>query len=287
MLGRVLGQHEDVVLVTKAHPSQPGGLSPEGIRQQLSASLEAMGVPRVGVFYLHQPDTEHPLDDSLRCVHDLVSEGLIARVGLSNFSAQETERAVEICRENSLTLPTVYQGLYNALNRRVEAELFPILRANSIEFVAYNPLAAGMLTGKHRGGGADSVATGRFKDNKNYLDRFYKPDHFEAVELISAACDASGVAMVDAAYRWLIRHSALADGDGVLLGASSVEHLEANLAACSDEACAQPLPDPVLEAMDAAWELCRADAFAFWRGHSADMPGREDLDPGASYAVKK
>ena len=73
----------------------------------------------------------------------------------------------------------MYQGLYNPLNRRVEQELLPTLRKHNISFVAYNPLAAGLLTGKHSEGG--DVPAGRFKDNPNYLDRFYKHDNFEAL----------------------------------------------------------------------------------------------------------
>merc|ERR1739848_932513 len=105
-------------------------------------------------------DTENALTGTLECVNALVKEGLVGTFGLSNFSAIETERVLTICREQGYALPSVFQGLYNAINRRVEAELFPILRANSMAFVAYNPLAAGLLTGKHTEGG--EVLKGRF-----------------------------------------------------------------------------------------------------------------------------
>jgi len=81
-----------------------------------------------------------------------------------------------------------------------------------------------------------------------------------------------------------MHHSALGEGDAILLGASKAEHLEANLAAF---AAAKPLPVELLSAFEDAWKLCEADAFPFWRGYSQDMPGREDLHPGASYVVKK
>ena len=164
MLGAVLqkaGNRDAIELVTKAHPSQPEGLSPAGLRSQLTTSLEAMGVAKVDVLYLHQPDTNSPLTDTLECTHALMQEGLVAAFGLSNYSAVEVERCVAICKEKGYALPVVYQGLYNAINRRVEAELFPVLRANNIAFVAYNPLAAGLLTGKHAPEG--DVKAGRFK----------------------------------------------------------------------------------------------------------------------------
>ena len=272
-----------IQLVTKVHPSQPNGLSPDGIRAQLAASLEALQVSKVDVLYLHQPDTENALTNSLECVNALVGEGLVATYGLSNYSVVETERVLAICREKGYPLPSVYQGLYNAVNRRVETELIPLLRANGMNFVAYNPLAAGLLTGKHK---PDvEVLQGRFKDNTNYMDRFYKPDHFQGLALIREACDKHSLVMASVAYCWLLSHSALADGDGLLLGASSVEQLEQNLSSCA--AATEPLPDDVVAAFDEAWRICQPDAFAFWRGYSADQPGRADLDPGASYVVKK
>ena len=86
------------------------------------------------------------------------------------------------------------------------------------------------------------------------------------------------------AFRWLLRHSALGEGDGVLLGASSLEQLETNLAACIND---DALPPAVLEALDRAWETASEGAFAYWRSYSADMPGRDGLDQGASYDPSK
>ena len=348
MVGRVMAQADArgrVQLVTKAHPSQENGISPEGIRAQLAASLRALAAEKIDVLYLHQPDTEHPLAETLACVKGLLDEGVVGAFGLSNYSVPETERVLAICKENAYPLPTCYQGLYNGINRRVEGALLPLLRANGVAFVAYNPLAAGLLTGKHRKGA--EVAEGRFKNNPNYLDRFYKvrrrrllvaarsaaaffafcagpslpssataaarhphacslcewfihsfnhllihpcrppaqDDCLEGVEGILAACEKNDIKMVHAAYAWLLSHSALGDGDGVLLGASSLAQLEDNLGACA--AGTAPLPDDVVAAFDAAWALCEPDAFAFWRGYSSDHPGREDLDPGAAYVVKK
>jgi aflatoxin B1 aldehyde reductase len=340
MVGRVMAQADargKVQLVTKAHPSQENGISPEGIRAQLAASLRALSAEKIDVLYLHQPDTEHPLAETLACVKGLLDEGVVGAFGLSNYSVPETERVLAICRENAYPLPTCYQGLYNGINRRVEGALLPLLRANGVAFVAYNPLAAGLLTGKHRKGA--EVAEGRFKNNPNYLDRFYKvrappsccrsqrrcflcllrgpltpflrhrcsspsprvlalrmihssmrrppaqDDCLEGVEGILAACEKNDIKMVHAAYAWLLSHSALGDGDGVLLGASSLAQLEDNLGACA--AGTAPLPDEVVAAFDAAWALCEPEAFAFWRGYSSDHPGREDLDPGAAYVVKK
>jgi aflatoxin B1 aldehyde reductase len=288
MVGAVLKKLDtglNILVGTKAHPSVKPGLSPEGIQSQLSTSLDAMETSTLEEYYLHQPDVEHTLLGSLKCAHALVEEGKVKTIGMSNYHASEMARAFALCKEHSLTPPTVYQGLYNPLNRLVEAELLPVLKENGCSFVAYNPLAAGLLTGKHLS--KDDVSQGRFKNNENYLPRFYTDSNFEAINLIRAQCEADKISMVEAAYRWLLRHSALSDTDGFLLGASSVEQLDQNLAACMAAATKEELSLDMLSAFDKAWELTKDGAFPYWRSYSSDMPNRDALDPGASYNAVK
>lgn len=288
MLGDVLKKVDNgsrILVGTKAHPSVKPGLSVEGINGQLSTSLQAMDMAAVEEYYLHQPDTEHTLLESLKCAHTLVERGKVKTIGMSNYHASEMARAFQLCREHNLTPPTVYQGLYNPLNRLVEAELLPLLKENGCSFVAYNPLAAGLLTGKHKS--KEDVAQGRFKNNQNYLPRFYTSSNFEAVSLIRTQCEADGISMVEATYRWLLRHSALTETDGFLLGASSIDQMDQNLAACMAAANKEELSVDMLSAFDKAWELTKEGAFPYWRSYSSDMPGRESLDPGASYNAAK
>ena len=164
IVGTALEERRDKVTIgSKAHPSQPGGLSDRGMREQLASSLSSLGATTLDEFYLHQPDTDNSLLESLRTAHALVREGKIRKIGMSNYHASEMERAFALCDEHSLTKPSVYQGLYNPLNRMAEAELLPVLRAHGCSFVAFNPLAAGLLSGAHYKGG--DVNAGRFKDN--------------------------------------------------------------------------------------------------------------------------
>eukprot|EP00427_Karlodinium_veneficum_P048749 CAMPEP_0169233516 /NCGR_PEP_ID=MMETSP1016-20121227/27659_1 /TAXON_ID=342587 /ORGANISM="Karlodinium micrum, Strain CCMP2283" /LENGTH=335 /DNA_ID=CAMNT_0009312867 /DNA_START=151 /DNA_END=1158 /DNA_ORIENTATION=- len=282
-MGTIGGLGQGITLATKAAPAEPGGLSETGIRSQLKASLAALKVDRVGVLYLHQPDPENDLTESLKCVHELVQEGKVGALGLSNYSAVELERCVALCKQNGWTPPSVLQGLYSPLNRMVEDELLPACRTHGVSFVAYNPLAGGLLSGKHKQDG--EVSAGRFKDNPNYLPRFYTDSNFAAVARIRAACEAAGLSMVPATYAWLLRHSILdaERGDGVLIGASSLRQLEENLAACF-----QPisLPETVKVAFDEAWDISRESAFFYWRSYSRDHPERDSLHPGASYNAK-
>jgi len=284
ILGRVLQAMPDtskLTVTTKAHPSQAGGLSPTGLREQVAASMAALQVNSLNGLYLHQPDTENPLSDTLREADAMVKEGLIREIGMSNYSAPETARTMELCTANNWTKPACFQALYNPLNRRIEAELLPILRANGVRLVAYNPLAAGLLTGKHQ---PDAVPAGRFKENVNYLDRFFKDDCFQGIEIIRKACDAAGLTMLQATFSWLMHHSALGAGDAILLGASNPDHLTANIAAIE---ASQPLPEAVVQAFEEAWAVCTDEAFYYWRGYSSDQPDRENMHAGASYVVKK
>jgi len=275
---------QPLVLSTKAHPSQAGGLSEQGIRGQLKASLEALKVNKVDVLYLHQPDPENDLEESVKCVQDLIKESTIKRYGLSNYSALEVDRLCLLCKEKNWQLPSVCQGLFNPLNRWTEDELLPILRKHNIAFIAYNPLAAGLLTGKHQPGG--DVLQGRFKNNDNYLPRFYTESNFKAMAAIQEACAANNMDMVSATFSWLLRHSCLdgTKGDGILLGASSMDQLKQNMQACCD---AKECPPVVVDAFNAAWSICKESAFPYWRSYSKDQAGRENLPPGASYDAKK
>lgn len=273
---------------TKAHPSQPMGLSSEGIKRQFEASLKAMNLDRIDEFYLHQPDTENTLLESLQTLHQLVEDGYVSSIGMSNYHVSEMSRAFHLCDQYSLTKPSVYQGLYNPLNRVVEDELIPVLRENNCSFVAFNPLAAGLLTGKHQRTDIDtSVKKGRFKDNPNYLPRFFTPANFDGLEVIQKMCDKKGITIVEATYRWLLRHSILSEKDGLLLGSSSISQLYQNLACCSSAMTLGPLQDCLLDAFDEAWEITKDGAFPYWRSYSSDMPNRDNLDHGASYAANK
>ncbi|GKY93155.1 hypothetical protein MPSEU_000283500 [Mayamaea pseudoterrestris] len=254
-----------VALGTKAHPSQLNGLSRNGIQAQLEASKAACRVDSFAEYYLHQPDTKHDLLSSLQYLHELVQDGTIQRIGMSNYHYLEMKRAFELCREHHLTPPTVYQGLYNPLNRMAETELMPLLRQHGCAFVAYNPLAAGLLTGKHQSA------------------------NFEALDIIQKQCHKDEISLVDATYLWLLQHSALTANDGVLVGASSLKQLDENLQACYKAAAPDAKLSPeLLEAFERAHEVIkRAGAFPYWRSYSADMPDRERLDQGAAYEATK
>ena len=219
-----------------------GGLGANELRAQVRRSVESLRGTKIRTLYLHAPDADTTLEEALReCERLRVEERAFEDVGLSNFSAWETVKAHELCEKYGWKRPTIYQGMYNALTRNVEAELVPALRATKMRFAAYNPLCGGLLTGKYKGNtDVGAVSGGRFAGNDMYQSRFWLPCYHEAVAEVVEACEKRGVAPADASLRWLYRHSALdgAEGDAVIVGASSAAQLEANLASA---ARAEPL----------------------------------------------
>jgi len=235
------------------------------VRVQVEASLSALRRDRADILYLHAPDSETPLAETLQACDQLHCEGKFTELGMSNYPAWEVVHAWHLCSELGLKIrPTVYQGMYNALTRDVEKELFPVLRNFGIRFYAYNPLAGGLLTGKHDY--LQPPPPGRFNNNKMYEERFWTKEYFDAVEHVGEACRKEQYSLCQAAFVWLLHHSGLRDGDAVIIGASSVGHLQQNVGHMRERG---PLPPAVLQALDDAWRRLPVAAIpSYERGHS-------------------
>ncbi|XP_070466879.1 aflatoxin B1 aldehyde reductase member 3-like isoform X1 [Equus przewalskii] len=250
-----------VKIATKANPVGENSLKPDCVRFQLETSLKRLQCPRVDLFYLHLPDHSTPVEETLRACHQLHQEGKFVELGLSNYAAWEVAEICTLCKSNGWIVPTVYQGVYNALTRRVETELFPCLRHFGLRFYAYNPLAGGLLTGKYKYEVKDGKQpAGRFFGHKwaeFYRNRYWKEPHFQAIAMMEKALQAaygpSAPSMTSAVLRWMYHHSQLqgAHGDAVILGMSNLEQLAQNLAAAEEG----PLEPAVVQAFDEAWNL--------------------------------
>jgi aflatoxin B1 aldehyde reductase len=224
--------------------------------------LRRLGSDSIDLLYLHSPDLDTPIEQTLAACFELFQQGKFRHFGLSNFAAWQVTEVVELCRRHGWMEPEVYQGMYNALTRDVERELFPCLRHYGMRFYAYNPLAGGMLTGKHLS--IEQIPdAGRFQRERGYLDRYWKKDYFDVLQELQAACIDSGIKPVEAAMSWLVNHSLMdpGHGDGIILGASSPTHLEQNMAACTHG----PLPQTVLDILDRGWEIIKPDCFRYFR----------------------
>lgn len=259
VIGRVLEKFEDkdYRIATKVNPRITGKLDRAAILAQFSESLERLKTDSVDILYLHFPDHIVPLEEMLSTCDELYKEGKFNELGLSNYPADEVARACELCHENGWVKPAVYEGIYSALNRKVEEDLFPILRKYGMRFSAYNPLAGGMLTGKYKSI-EDMPDDGRFVKRPNYKGRYWLESNFKAVDMIREACEKENLSMVNASFRWLAYHSCIDfdKGDAILIGASRPEQLVQNIQTFAGG----PLPEALVKVYEEAWEVCREDA---------------------------
>jgi aflatoxin B1 aldehyde reductase len=157
--------------------------------------------------------------------------------------------------------------MYNALTRALEEELVPCCRYYGIDILVYNPLAGGVLSGQY--GSSEIPKEGRFSDvegntwAKTYRDRYLNHAYLDAINRLRPVVENHGLTFIETAFRWLVHHSKLCPfaGDGIVIGASSIEQLDSNL----KDLQKGPLPDEVVRALDEAWHSTRAFAKTYWR----------------------
>jgi len=270
-LGQLHWQDRKIVMETKYYPNSRYGTvgashSPEDLRTHLLASLKALKADKIDMWYLHGPDRSTPYEVTFRAIDELYKEGYFSRLGISNYMAWEVAYISDICIQNGWIRPSVYQGVYNAIHRTVESELFSCLRFYGMGFYAYNPLAGGYLTARYHDKASEVEPGSRFDPHTNqgslYRTRYWKDATFEALEIIRAAAGKYQLTEVECALRWMMHHSKLKQelGDAVIIGASKVEQLEENL----QDLEKGPLPDEVVEALDRAWEKTKGTAWNYF-----------------------
>lgn len=269
---------EKVHIATKVNHGMPPhrSLSKQSVIEQCNTCLSKLQLSCIDLLYLHSPDIKTDLEDTLSGIDELHKQGKIKEFGLSNYPAWAVVDIWHRCKARGIVLPTVYQGMYNAITRDMERELVPVARQFGLRLMMYNPLAGGLLSGRYTS--VDDVANaseGRFSKEfgagKMYQDRYSKEAILEGLNALKAACDAEGILLPDAALRWTLHHSLLHSGDGVIFGVSKVSQLSSNLAAWS----AGPLPSSVVEACEAAWEAARPACEPYFRGFGAKAGGIE------------
>ncbi|KAJ7643581.1 Aldo/keto reductase [Roridomyces roridus] len=266
-LGKLNWQHKDIKMATKLYPVPTLKIthSPEDLRKFLNVSLKALNTDKIDMWYLHGPDRSTPYEETLRGVNDLYKEGYFTRFGISNYMSWEVAEMVAICKRFGYVQPSVYQGVYNAIQRVVEPELLPCLRKFGITFYAFNPLAGGLFSGRYKS--IDDAATGRRFDNesfegKAYRSKYWTPTHFAALAHIQRAIEPHNLTLAEVALRWVSHHSLLRaeHGDSVLIGSSSVDHIGKNLRDLEKG----PLREDVVKALDEAWASVKGIAKPYY-----------------------
>lgn len=267
LLGKVLaGLDRSFKIATKVNPRISGKLDADAAYKQVNESLERMNLESVDTVFLHFPDSATPVEFVLGAMADLHDQGKYKELGLSNFPAWMVADVWHICDKHGWVKPTVFEGIYNPLTRRAEAELNDCLNNFGMRFYAYNPMCGGLLTGRY-GAYSDAPTDGRFTHRPNYQGRYWKKSFFDAVQVIKMASEKHGISSIEATYRWLAYHSMLNGdrGDAILIGASKMNHLIQNIETIK----AGPLPEDIVEAFETAWMITRGDSpeyFTLYKG---------------------
>jgi len=228
ILGRLAKDHrDDLVMSTKCFNKtgpdvNAGGANRRHVVQAVEASLRRLQTDRIDVLFLHRFDPVTPIDEMMRGLEDLVRSGKVIYPAVSNWSAWQTQRAVDIQERNDWARLQVIQPMYNLVKRQAEVELLPMAAANGIGVIPYSPAAAGLLSGKYFG-----QASGRLKTNKMYEARYGEEWAFETAEKYVALCQRKGLHPVSAAIAWVGAHPAIT---APIIGARNLDQLKDSLA---------------------------------------------------------
>lgn len=229
----IKGKRDEIVLATKCGfgrvAGKPEGLSRPRLHSAIDESLERLGTDYVDIYYLHVPDHDTPIEETLDGVADLLEDQKIRAWGVSNYGAWQVLEMMHVADARKMPRPIIAQQLYNVLLRQLDVEWFAFARRYELHTIVYNPLAGGLLSGKHVRDGSTQKGS-RFDKNRLYQGRYFTDAMFDRVDALSDLARAEGMSLLELSYAWL---SGAAGVDSILLGPASVKQLEEGVAACS------------------------------------------------------
>ncbi len=254
LLGKALcGKRESVVLASKVRgkmgdAQNQNGLSKAAIIRAVEESLQRLQTDYLDIYYFHQPDYDVPVEESLETMQELVKAGKVRYPASSNYASWQVGQMLCLAQHKNYQPATIAQQMYNLVARGLEQEFVPMAQQLSVSIIGYNPLAGGLLTGKHH---SASITPGtRFDQNRMYQDRYWHEQNFRAIERLQSVAEKAGRSLISLSLNWLMHHTVL---DCVILGASKLEQLEQNLTVLDEG----PLPPEVVEQCDEVWRDLR------------------------------
>ena len=227
IVGRWLGgQREEIVLASKVYsPMGDGandwGSSRRNIMLSVDKSLKRLGTDWLDVLYLHLWDGAAALEQSLMAVTSLVEQGKVMYCGVSNFAAWQTMKAAGVAGARGLAPIVCIQPMYNLVKRQAEVEILPQAHEEGIAVCPYNPLAAGLLTGKYHQGD-----TGRLRENDMYKKRYENPAYWESAGRFVEQAGQLGHPPAALALAWVMSHP---DVTSTIIGARNMTQLKQTL----------------------------------------------------------
>jgi 1-deoxyxylulose-5-phosphate synthase len=236
ILGRWLrGKRDRFIVATKCFaPTGPApfdaGNSRKHILSAVEASLRRLQTDYIDLYQLHGYDRATPIDETLGALDDLVHQGKVRYIGCSNFLTYQLVRAVGRTETLRMARLDSVQPRYNLLFREIEREMLPYCREEGIGVIPYNPIAGGLLSGKHSRanpppeGGRFTLGTA----GPMYQQRYWRDREFDTVEVLRQLAEQAGVSLVTLSVAWVLANPAIT---APIIGASRPEQLDASLAA--------------------------------------------------------
>jgi len=236
ILGRWLqGKRDRFIVATKCFaPTGPApfdaGNSRKHILAAVDASLRRLQTDYIDLYQLHGYDPETPIDETLGALDDLVHQGKVRYVGCSNFLTYQLVRAIGRSETLRLARFDSVQPRYNLLFRQIEREMLPFCSEEGVGVIPYNPIAGGLLSGKHSRTAPPPEGT-RFTLGSAatpYQDRYWHDREFDTVEALRQLAEKAGISLVTLSIAWVLANKAIT---APIIGASRPEQLDASLAA--------------------------------------------------------
>ena len=229
------GKREKFILATKCSgkmgpaPWQQG-TSRKHVLSAIEASLKRLGTDSADLYQIHHHDPVTPTDETLEAFDAVVRSGKARYIGCSNYHAYRAARALGRSEALGLAKFASVQPRYNLLFRQVERELLPLCEEEGLAVIPYNPLAGGLLTGKHQRSGPPPEGT-RFTlgmSGRMYTERYWRDREFDTVNALAGLAKESGIELTTLAVAWVLANPVVT---APIIGASRPEQLEASVAA--------------------------------------------------------
>jgi voltage-dependent potassium channel beta subunit len=205
------------------------GLSRKHITEQCHASLKRLGVDYVDLYQCHRYDANTPLEETLRTLDDLVRQGKVLYIGVSEWTADQISDALVIAKEMNLDRIVSNQPRYNMIQRQIEVEVVPLSEREGVGQVVFSPLAQGILTGKYRPGEAPEQGTRAADSESNrFMRELMNEEVLSAVEALRSVASDADLSMSQLALAWVLRQENVSSA---IIGASRPEQVEDNAGA--------------------------------------------------------
>jgi aryl-alcohol dehydrogenase-like predicted oxidoreductase len=236
IMGRALQgvRRESIEICTKVYwPTGPGandrGLSRKHIMESAHASLRRLQTDYIDLYQAHRFDHETPLEETLRAFDDLVRQGKVLYLGVSEWRAEEIQAALKIAGEMGLDRIVSNQPQYNMIWRVIESEVIPLSQREGIGQIVWSPIAQGVLTGKYLPGAAPPAGS-RATDERGsgFVTRYLTEEILAKVQLLKPVADQAGLTLAQLAVAWTLQNPAVS---AAIIGATRPEQVRENVRA--------------------------------------------------------